>query len=362
MQNYQDICNFYKGKRVLITGHTGFKGSWLSFWLKKMGAIVVGYSLDPKTEEDFFVSTKLHNHIIDARGDIRNFVNLAEIFKANKPEIVFHLAAQPLVSRAYTDPYETFETNIMGTVNLLKAFQLNISSKTCLIITTDKVYKNEEKNRGYKEKDKLGGHDPYSASKAAVELIVESWRSSFFSGKENFKSISTVRAGNVIGGGDWSEDRLIPDLFKSIISDSDFEVRNPNSIRPWQHVLEPLYGYLILAYKMSIDKFSYNDSYNFGPKETLQKTVFQLVNDIAKLSNFNKIVIKDQLNIHETKILKLNSSKVSKVLGWSSRLTYLETIKMINEWYSNKMKKDYYEMANKQIDFYISKIKNHEFK
>ncbi len=319
-----------------------------------MGAKVAGYSLNPKTEADFFVLTKLSNRIIDLRGDIRDFSNLKSAFDLHKPEIIFHLAAQPLVADSYINPVLTYETNVMGTVNLLNSFQDSKSATTAVIITTDKVYKNKERSIGYTESDELGGHDPYSSSKAAVELLVDSWRLSF--AQNSGKSISSVRAGNVIGGGDWSLNRLIPDLFAAIYSNATFSLRNPNSIRPWQHVLEPLFGYLLLACKMQHNNVIFNSSFNFGPDENLQRPVIDIVSEISKISSFKNIVLKDESNIHETKTLRLDSSKALQILNWSNKLDFKETIKLVTDWYLHNENNDYAKLANNQIEYYESKI------
>jgi len=319
-----------------------------------MGSKVAGYSLNPKTKADFFVLTKLSNRIIDLRGDIRDFSNLKSAFDLHEPEIIFHLAAQPLVADSYINPVITYETNVMGTVNLLNAFQDSKSATTVVIITTDKVYKNKERSIGYTESDELGGHDPYSSSKAAVELLVDSWRLSF--AQNSGKLISSVRAGNVIGGGDWSRNRLIPDLFSAINSNGTFNLRNPNSIRPWQHVLEPLFGYLLLACKMQHNNVLFNSSFNFGPDENLQRPVIDIVSEISKISSFKNIVLKDESNIHETKTLRLDSSKALQILNWSNKLDFKETIKLVTDWYLHKENNDYAKLANNQIEYYESKI------
>ena len=240
-------------KRILITGHTGFKGSWLSLWLNELGAAVIGYSLDPKNKNDNFNITNLQNNIIDIRGDIRDFNKLNKVFTDYKPEIVFHLAAQPLVKYSYEYPRETYEVNVVGTMNVLEAIRLHESAKIGIMVTSDKCYENKEWPWGYREIDPMGGHDIYSSSKGCCELLISSYRNSYFS-EEKFsqhkKIIASVRAGNVIGGGDWSIDRIIPDCIRALESNKKIIIRNPTAIRPWQHVLEPLSGYLLLTEKI----------------------------------------------------------------------------------------------------------------
>ena len=260
--------NVYKNKTVLVTGHTGFKGSWLSIWLRELGANVIGYALDPYTEKDNFVLAKLEDKITDIRGDIRDKKNLKEVFDKYKPEFVFHLAAQPLVRLSYENPIETYEINVMGTINVLECIRETPETKIGIMITTDKCYENKEQIWGYRETDPLGGYDPYSSSKGAAEIAISSWRNSFFNPKDyekHKKSIASVRAGNVIGGGDWSLDRIIPDCIRALEKDEAISIRNPKAIRPWEHVLEPLNGYLLLGQKMYEEPSKYCEGWNFGP-------------------------------------------------------------------------------------------------
>lgn len=353
MQSYQEICNFYKGKRVLITGHTGFKGSWLSFWLNSIGAKVIGYSLNPITDSCFFQLNKLSEKIIDYREDIRNLNTLEKVFELHNPEVIFHLAAQPIVIESYKKPVYTFETNIMGTVNLLEVFQKNKFSKVLIIITTDKVYKIDEKFKPFKESDLLEGYDPYSSSKVAVEIIAKSWFSSF--NIDNKKSINTVRAGNVIGGGDWSENRIVPDLFRSLASNQKLIIRNPNSVRPWQHVLEPLLGYLMLGREMYISNKNSFKSWNFGPDEANEKTVKELVGAFQSLNSQLQIDFIQIDSYHETKILKLDSSKAKSLLKWKPLLSFDEMIKFTNDWYENISNSNTEKITMEQINYFTSK-------
>ena len=273
--------NVYKDKVVLLTGHTGFKGSWLAIWLNMLGAKVVGYSLDPYSDRDNFVASKLQDKLLaDVRGDIRDQKKLNETIQKYQPEIIFHLAAQALVKTAYNDPVETYETNTMGTVYILEALRHNACLKTAIMVTSDKCYENVEQMWGYKETDRMGGYDPYSASKGAAELIISSYRNSYFNPKDyekHGKAVACVRAGNVIGGGDWSENRLIPDCIRFIESGQDIEIRNPTATRPWEHVLEPLSGYLRVGEKLLGDPITYATSFNFGPHISANKPVLEVV-------------------------------------------------------------------------------------
>ena len=262
--------NFYRGKRVLVTGHTGFKGSWLSVWLHELGAEVVGVGLDPATDRDNFMLTGIGEKIkADIRADIRDGERMKEIFAEYKPEIVFHLAAQPLVRLSYDIPVETYQTNVMGTINVMEAIRATDSVKGGVMITTDKCYENKEQIWGYRENEPMGGYDPYSSSKGAAEIAIASWRRSFFNPNDyqrHGKSIASVRAGNVIGGGDWALDRIIPDCIRALEAGKPIDIRSPKAIRPWQHVLEPLSGYMLLAKKMWESPTEYCEGWNFGPR------------------------------------------------------------------------------------------------
>ena len=268
--------NVYNGKTVLVTGHTGFKGSWLSIWLNMMGAKVVGYSLDPYSERGNFEACHLHDRLLaDIRGDTRDYEKLNQTIKQYRPEIIFHLAAQALVRKAYAHPKETYETNLMGSLNIMEAVRENDCVKTVVMITSDKCYENVEQIWGYKETDRMGGYDPYSSSKGCTELMISSYRNSYFNPKDyakHGKAVASVRAGNVIGGGDWSADRLIPDCIRFIEAGKDIEIRNPIATRPWEHVLEPLSGYLRVGEKLIEDPVKYATSFNFGPHISANKT------------------------------------------------------------------------------------------
>lgn len=272
--------NFYKGKKVLITGHTGFKGSWLSIWLHELGAEVVGVALDPSSDKDNFVLSDIGSKIkADIRTDIRFAQKIKEIFIRYQPEIVFHLAAQPLVRLSYEQPVETYEANVMGTIHVMEAIRVTRSVKVAVMITTDKCYENKEQLQGYKESDPFGGYDPYSSSKGACEIAIQSWRKSFFNpkdyGKKHIVSLASVRAGNVIGGGDWAKDRIIPDCIRALEAGEVIDIRSPRAVRPWEHVLEPLSGYMMLAQKMWDNPTKYCEGWNFGPEDDSVSTVWR---------------------------------------------------------------------------------------
>ncbi|HCC08183.1 MAG TPA: CDP-glucose 4,6-dehydratase [Clostridiales bacterium] len=345
--------NSYKGKNVLVTGHTGFKGSWLSIWLHKLGANVIGYSLDPYSERDNFVLSQIKDHITDIRGDIRNTDLVDNIFKKYKPEIVFHLAAQPIVRTSYEMPKYTFDTNVMGTVNVLDAVKSTDETKVGIIITSDKCYENKEWLWGYRENERLGGIDPYSCSKACAELIVDSYRNSFFNVdryNEHGKVLTSVRAGNVIGGGDWAKDRIIPDTVNSLDNGREILVRNPNAIRPWQHVLDPLSGYLLLGAKLMEHGVEYSGAWNFGPKSDNIVTVQEIVEKIIKYWGSGHITYPENVSkLHEAKLLNLDISKAKHVLGWMPKWSIDDAIEKTSEWYKNYKEYDVYEMCVKQI-------------
>ena len=351
--------NIYKGKTILVTGHTGFKGSWLSIWLNELGANVIGYALDPYTENDNFVLSGIKDKIVDIRGDIRNIVNLREVFKKYKPEIVFHLAAQPLVRLSYEIPAETYEVNVMGTINVLECIRETNETKIGIMITTDKCYDNKEHIWGYRENESFGGYDPYSSSKGAAEIAINSWRNSFFNIKDyetHGKSIASVRAGNVIGGGDWAKDRIIPDCINALELGNVIEIRSPHSIRPWEHVLEPLSGYLLLGEKMLENPIKYAEGWNFGP--TLDSIVE--VKDIAEkvVKYYGNGEIKDVSNpneLHEAKLLALDISKARFLLGWKPTLDIEETIEMTVEWYKKYKTENVYELCKSQIQKFNNK-------
>ena len=359
---------FYRGSNVLVTGHTGFKGSWLCLWLYLMGARVTGYALDPATDQDNFVLCGLRHRMVDIRGDIRDEARLKQVFDLYEPEIVFHLAAQPIVRRSYEIPEETFETNVLGTVRVLENIRLSHTVKTGIIVTSDKCYENREQIWGYREGDMLGGYDPYSASKGCAELVTASYRNSFFnarSGKYSGKYISSVRAGNVIGGGDWSQDRLIPDCIRALQSHRPIEIRNPESVRPWQHVLEPLYGYLLLAYKMTEQGTRYTGSWNFGPDFESTVPVGRVADMLVSLWGGGEWEdCSEHTALHEASLLSLDCTKAKVFLGWKPRMDLRQALEYTVEWYRTFRREDVYPLCGRQIAAYcaacMSAVENSE--
>jgi CDP-glucose 4,6-dehydratase len=346
---------FWKDKRVLVTGHTGFKGGWLSLWLQKLGAQVIGYSLEPNTSNNLFTIAAVGQNMVSVIGDIKDGMALEQIVKEHKPEIVFHLAAQPLVRISYTNPIDTFAVNVMGTVNVLNAARMSESIKAVVNITTDKCYENLEWDWPYRETDRLGGYDPYSSSKACSELITESYRKSFLA--EQRIHVATVRAGNVIGGGDWSADRLIPDLIDSILVGRLPKIRNPYAVRPWQHVLEPLQGYLTLGEKLYSDEGLYASAWNFGSGEESTLTVGEVTDRTLKLWGSDLAWEYDKAeHPHEAQILKLDSSKARNKLKWKPRLSVYDALKWTIDWYKQ------FEEKQPMRDFTLQQIEAYERK
>lgn len=352
-------ADFWKGKRVFLTGHTGFKGSWMALWLKKLGAEVTGFALAPDTEPSLYREIEKELGIKSIIGDICNFELLNKTMLEADPEIIFHMAAQPLVRYSYDHPLETFQTNIMGTANLLEAARKIKNLKSIVVITTDKVYENAEWAWSYRENDVLGGHDPYSSSKACAEIVTTAMRKSFFSKPES-PGVATVRAGNVIGGGDWALDRIVPDVMAAFQKQQTVKLRNPNAIRPWQHVLEPLGGYLTLAQKLFVAPSSFASAWNFGPFVDNAVTVADLVSLLSKKWPGGKWEIDPGKHPHEAFYLKLDSSKAKHHLGWNSVLNIKRTTEMTVDWYRHFFNKEgsAFELCNKQIDEY-SKELNH---
>ena len=348
---------YYKDKKILVTGHTGFKGSWLSLWLLKLGADVVGYALDPYTSKDNFVVSGLSERMEDIRGDIRDFEKFNSVVKKYKPEIIFHLAAQAILRLSYEIPRETIETNVMGTENVLEAFRKSDSAKTLIVITSDKCYENKEWIWGYREIDPVGGYDPYSASKGAAEIITSAYIRSFFNPKDykkHGKVVATVRAGNVIGGGDWGKDRIIPDCIRSLENGKPIEVRNPDSVRPWQFVLEPLNGYLLLASKMHEDPEIFSGPWNFGPDPDSIITVKEVVEKVLKYYGKGSwIKTNDNGELHESTLLNLDTSKARYLLKWKPKLNIDEAVKMTIEWYKNYQDNDIKKIINDQIEAFM---------
>lgn len=350
---YNDV---YRGKTVLVTGHTGFKGSWLSIWLTMMGAKVVGYSLDPYSDKGNFEACHLHDKLYaDVRGDTRDFVHLSSTIEKYRPEIIFHLAAQALVRTAYEHPKETYETNLMGSLNVMEAVRLHDCVKTVVMITSDKCYENVEQIWGYKETDRMGGYDPYSSSKGCTELMISSYRNSYFNPKDyvkHGKAIASVRAGNVIGGGDWSDNRLIPDCIRYIEAGKDIEIRNPIATRPWEHVLEPLSGYLRVGEKLMEDPVRYADSFNFGPHISANKTVFEVVSRLVEYYGKGRVVDASDPNaVHENTLLNLDVTKAYVMLQWEAKWNLQEAIEKTVDWYKEALSgRDMYDFCVKQIE------------
>jgi CDP-glucose 4,6-dehydratase len=327
------LADFYRGKKVLVTGDTGFKGSWLSLWLVEMGAVVIGYSLPPLTNRDHYNLIGIKNRITHIDGDLRDSEKLNEVVSKYQPEIVFHLAAQALVRYSYENPKETFDTNIAGSVNILEAVRNYNFVKSLVYVTSDKAYKNKEWIWGYRENDELGGHDPYSASKAAAEIVFSSYVDSYFA-KNNDIGLATVRAGNVIGGGDWAKDRIIPDCINAISAGKEIEVRNPNATRPWQHVLEPLSGYLLLGMKLYTNPTEYSGAWNFGPNASSIKTVNILAEKVIEVFGKGKIFHNyDPKANHEASLLHLSCDKSNTILNWYPTWDFDKTIEKTIKWY-----------------------------
>ena len=352
-----NFYNQYKNKKVLVTGHTGFKGSWLTSWLVLLGAKVTGLSLYVPTNPSHFKAIKLQNKINHKKMDIRNLKLLKKFFKKHQPDYVFHMAAQAIIKKSYSDPINTWETNTVGTLNVLESLREIKKNCVTVIITSDKCYKNLEIKRGYKENDILGGKDPYSASKASAELAIQSYISSFFPLNKTKVFIGIARAGNVIGGGDWSENRLIPDCVKSWSKNKKALIRNPKSTRPWQHVLEAISGYLLLALRLKKNKKLHGEAFNFGPNNTKNYSVIFLVKLIKKYWKETswKLSNKKKKSFYESNLLKLNSNKAKIKLKWKCILSFAETINMVADWYKN-----YYSKQKKMYEISLNQIKKYE--
>lgn len=348
------FSDIYRNRKVLVTGHTGFKGGWLSLWLKELGAEVCGYSLEPNTEPSLFTELKLDNRLKSVIGDIRDRQKLESTFDSFRPEIVFHLAAQPLVRLSYSEPVLTYETNVIGTLNVLEVSRRCSSVKAFVNITTDKCYENREVDYGYQEDDPMGGFDIYSSSKGCAELLSSSYRRSFLD--EGYQ-LATARAGNVIGGGDWAQDRLLPDCVRAINRDEKIEIRNPLAVRPWQHVLEPLSAYLLLGEKLMTDGREYAGAFNFGPHEDSVLTVADVATAFIKYYGKGEIVVHEKNDLHEAKLLMLNVNKAEKVLGWRPLLHANEAIRATAEWYKRFYNgDDLFKFTINQINDYAERL------
>jgi CDP-glucose 4,6-dehydratase len=354
---------FWKDKKILLTGHTGFNGSWLSVWLKELGANVIGYSLPPPTNPSLFELANVAQGMCSITGDVRDLDHLKSVSQKYAPEILIHMAAQSLVVKSHKDPYGTYTTNVLGTLNVLETVRHSDSIKVVIIITSDKCYKNNEWVWGYREDDSLGGIDPYSNSKACAELITSAYRDSYFKkANTSFKdvAVATVRAGNVIGGGDWAENRLIPDVMQSLASNNRITIRNPNSIRPWQFVMEPLDGYLTLAERLWSHGAEYAEGWNFGPDESDAQTVSQIVEKLGQL--WGTHVAWEELHQpypQEANYLKLDCSKARKKLKWAPKLDLDTTLKWVVEWYkSYNNAEDVEKLTKSQVVGYQNSYKS----
>jgi len=347
----------FRNKTVLVTGHTGFKGSWLTSWLTLLGSKVIGLSINIPSYPSHFKALKLEKKIIHKKVDVRNLKLMKNIFKKYQPDYIFHLAAQALVKKSYSEPIYTWQTNTVGTLNILESLKEVKKKCSVVIITSDKSYRNLEIKRGYVENDILGGSDPYSASKASAELAIQSYINSFFSSKKTKIKIGIARAGNVVGGGDWSSDRLIPDCVKSWAKNKKVLIRNPKSTRPWQHVLEAVNGYLLLAYSLTKNKKLHGEAFNFGPNHKKNYSVIFLVNIMKKFWKKVswKVIKKNKIRFHESNLLKLNCNKAKSKLKWKSILSFSETIKMVARWY-----KFYYTKSKNVYEITINQIKEYE--
>ena len=338
----------FRGKKVLVTGHTGFKGGWLTSMLLKLGAEPVGYSLETPSAPSFFVETGLSDKCVDIRADVLDIGRLKKVMREERPDVVFHLAAQPLVIRSYQEPLETFNVNVMGTANVLEAVRSCDSVRACVCITSDKCYENLEQDYGYKEDDRMGGSDPYSASKGAAELVISSYRRSFFKDRP---IVASARAGNVIGGGDWAEKRIVPDIVDCLTGNKPLILRNPNSIRPWQHVLDPLNGYLVLASTIMRGDAQAADAWNFGP-DGEARTVKQVAEIMMTAWGKNvPIEIVPNQNYHESKMLRLDCGKAHSGLGWKPLLDIDDAVRYTVDWYKGWSEgKDVFDITNRQIE------------
>lgn len=343
----KNLISKYNDKTVLITGHTGFKGGWLAFWLKNLGAKVVGFSLSPPSVPNFFSALKLEYSLDHHYGDITDLTALQNVINQYNPEIVFHLAAQPIVRLSYEDPVGTYESNVMGTVKVLEAIRLNGKVKAVINVTSDKCYENREWYWGYRENEPMGGADPYSSSKGCAELVSSAYLRSFFNPNvymdEHFTLCASVRAGNVIGGGDWGSQRIIPDLVRAFSSGNELVLRHPGAIRPWQHVLEPLSGYLLLGLRLIDGQAAFAKGWNFGPNDTSAWSVGNIVALAQKIWGGGSVRVDDGKHLHEAKWLKLDCSQARHELGWLPFWNVPKTIKKTLEWY-----KLYYSGANEK--------------
>lgn len=327
---------FWHGKKVLLTGHTGFKGSWLAVWLQILGAEVIGYSLPPPTQPSLFDLAHVERDMISISGDVCDYQHLEKVVRTHRPVIVIHTAAQALVRRSYAEPIVTYATNVLGTAHVLEAVRHSDTVRSVLVVSSDKCYENREDNRAYCESDPMGGFDPYSSSKGCAELVTAAYRSSFFSASNGrpFVAVASARAGNVIGGGDWAVDRLVPDWIRAVLEGREAIIRNPGAVRPWQHVLEPLSGYLLLAQKLCEDGRRYSQGWNFGPDEAEARPVSWIVERLVQLWGAHAPWIVDRAEqLHEARYLRLDSSKARNQLGWHPRWNLNQALEATVTWY-----------------------------
>lgn len=349
--------DFWSNKRVFITGHTGFKGSWASLWLTQMGARVYGFSIEPPSNPNLFEIARIESQVNSLHGDVRNLDQLKEAMQIARPDIVLHMAAQSLVQKSYLQPVETFDINIMGTVNVLEAIRQTRTARAAVMVTSDKCYENREWSWGYRENESMGGHDAYSSSKGCAELVTDSYRRSFFSDPQAPYqcAIASARAGNVIGGGDWAQDRLVPDFIRCIVGNEQMEIRSPNAIRPWQHVLEPLSGYLELAQKLYEEGNDYIGGWNFGPSDEGVKSVSWIADKIVSLWGAGSWLNSSNEYQHEASYLKLDSSKARSQLGWSTVWSTEDALSATVEWHKGLLaKKDMTTESLYDIERYLS--------
>lgn len=345
--------SFWKGKKILLTGHTGFKGSWLSIWLQSLGADLVGFSKSIPTKPSLFEIADVQSGMISIMGNICDFEHIKQVVQEYKPEIVIHMAAQSLVRESYNNPIDTYSTNVIGTINLLESIRITGKNRIVINVTSDKCYENLEFNKSFREEDPMGGFDPYSSSKGCAELITSAYRDSFFNTREFHKhgiAIASVRAGNVIGGGDWSKDRLVPDVMNSLLDGHVLKIRNPDAIRPWQHVLEPLSGYLLLAEKLNSDGVKYSGAWNFGPSENDGRPVSWIIKKLSQYFGTINYVVDTDKKPHEAAYLRLDCSKARNLLGWIPKTDLELAIRWISEWYKQfEQKADLRAFTEQQI-------------
>ena len=355
---------FWFNRKVLVTGHTGFKGSWLCLWLQSLGAQVTGYSLPPPTEPSLYELAHVQRAMNAIAGDVLDLAHLRRVMQEGQPEIIFHLAAQSLVRRSYLDPVATYATNVMGTVHVLESIRSAASVRAVVVVTTDKCYENREDLRAYRETDRLGGTDPYSNSKACAELVTAAFRKSFFMTPGRARTgIASARAGNVIGGGDWAADRLIPDVMRAAFAGKEILIRNLQSVRPWQHVLDPLCGYLALAEKLYHDPEHFSESWNFGPDESETSSVLNVLGRLKELWGPGiSWRLDDRVHPHEARLLNLDSSKAKTRLGWEPRWNLNSALKATVQWYkAHQSNQDLRAFTEEQIRFHQSTLGRPEF-